>query len=250
MTLLPDSSFVSGVATATNFNDRRAPVDILLLHYTGMEDGEKAQQWLCVEESQVSCHYIVHEDGRIVQMVAEEMRAWHAGAGSWQGREDVNSRSIGIEIVNPGHEFGYPDFRDAQISAVIDLCGDIIERRGIAPRNVLAHSDVAPGRKRDPGEKFPWKRLHEAGIGHWIEPVPLAGGRFLTLGDGGPPVNALQDMLSLYGYGIGRSGEFDQQTGQVVVAFQRHFRPEKVDGVADVSTIETLYRLHRALGGG
>lgn len=250
MTLPPDSRCVSDVATAVNFNERRAPVDILLLHYTGMEDGEKAQQWLCAEESQVSCHYIVHEDGRIVQMVAEEKRAWHAGAGSWQGREDVNSRSIGIEIVNPGHEFGYPDFCDAQIAAVIDLCGDIIARCRIEPRNVLAHSDVAPGRKRDPGEKFPWKRLHEAGIGHWIEPAPLAGGRFLTLGDGGPPVEALQEMLSLYGYGIGRSGEFDRKTGQVVAAFQRHFRPGKVDGVADVSTIETLYRLHHALGEG
>ena len=247
MSFSADSKCPCDIVEAVNFNERRAPVDILLLHYTGMEDGSKAQEWLCVPESQVSCHYIVHEDGRIVQMVAEDKRAWHAGAGSWQGREDVNSRSIGIEIVNPGHEFGYPDFPDAQTAAVIDLCGDIIARREIAPRNVLAHSDVAPGRKRDPGEKFPWKRLYGAGIGHWVEPAPLAGGRFLTLGDGGPPVEALQEMLSLYGYGIDRSGEFDRKTSQVVAAFQRHFRPEKVDGVADVSTVETLYRLHQTL---
>lgn len=248
MTFRADSPCVTEVAAAVNFNERRAPVDILLLHYTGMEDGAKAQQWLCVPESQVSCHYIVHEDGQIVQMVAEDARAWHAGVGSWQGREDVNSRSIGIEIVNPGHEFGYPDFPNTQITAVIELCSDILSRRReITPRNVLAHSDIAPGRKRDPGEKFPWRRLHEEGIGHWAEPAPLAGGRFLTLGDGGPPVEALREMLSLYGYGIGRSGEFDQQTAQVVAAFQRHFRQQKVDGVADVSTVETLYRLLREL---
>lgn len=250
MTFSADSECVCDIAEAVNFNERRGAVDILLLHYTGMEDGLKAQEWLCVPESQVSCHYIVHEGGRIVQMVAEDKRAWHAGAGSWQGREDVNSRSIGIEIVNPGHEFGYPDFAEAQIAAVIELCGDIVARREIAPRNVLAHSDIAPGRKLDPGEKFPWERLYEAGIGHWVKPAPLAGGRFLTIGDGGPPVEALQEMLSLYGYGIDRGGEFDHQTSQVVAAFQRHFRPEKVDGVADVSTVETLYRLHQALEDG
>ena len=247
MTLAADSSCVCETAIAANFNERRMPVDILLLHYTGMENGEKAQKWLCVPESQVSCHYLVYEDGRIVQMVAEDMRAWHAGAGTWQGRDDVNSRSIGIEIVNPGHEFGYPDFPEIQIGAVAELCSDIVARRGIAARNVLAHSDIAPERKRDPGEKFPWQRLHEADVGHWVEPAPVSGGRFLTHGDGGPPVKALQEMLSLYGYGIDCSGEFDHRTGLVVAAFQRHFRPEKVDGVADFSTVETLYRLLQAL---
>ena len=137
MTLAADSSCVCETAIAANFNERRMPVDILLLHYTGMENGAKAQEWLCVPESQVSCHYLVYEDGRIVQMVAEDMRAWHAGAGTWQGRDDVNSRSIGIEIVNPGHEFGYPDFPEIQIGAVAELCGDIVARRGIAARNVL-----------------------------------------------------------------------------------------------------------------
>ncbi|MCB1385037.1 MAG: N-acetylmuramoyl-L-alanine amidase [Nitratireductor sp.] len=219
------------------------------MHYTGMDDGPMAQKWLCMEESQVSCHYIVHEDGRIVQMVAEDKRAWHAGAGSWQGREDVNSRSIGIEIVNGGHEFGHPDFPQAQIEAVTALSLDILSRHAIAPRNVLAHSDIAPGRKRDPGEKFPWRELHQAGIGHWVEPVAVSGGRFMAPGDEGPPVRALQEMLSLYGYGVPLDGRFGLETGQVVTAFQRHFRPQKVDGIADASSIETLHRLLAALPG-
>lgn len=235
---------------AVNWNERRVDVpDILLLHYTGMEDCQAALDWLCCKDSGVSCHYLVHEDGGVVQMVCETMRAWHAGAGTWQGIEDINSRSIGIEICNPGHEHGYADFPDRQIAAVIDLCGDILSRNPVPARNVLGHSDTAPGRKLDPGEKFPWQRLHEAGIGHWVAPTPPGGGRFLTAGDSGEPVEALQAMLALYGYGVEPTGAYDETTRKAVHAFQQHFRQEQVDGVADASTIDTLYRLIAALPG-
>lgn len=221
--------------------------DILLLHYTGMLSAEGAQAWLCTPESQVSSHYLVHEDGRVVQMVPEERRAWHAGKSTWGGETDINSRSIGIEIANAGHPGGLPDFPEKQIESVIELCLECVNRHGIAPERVLAHSDVAPIRKVDPGENFPWGRLHGAGVGHWIEPSVIGGGRFLQRGDRGQPVEALQSMLSLYGYGIEISGEFCAQTEGVVAAFQRHFRQAKVDGVADSSTIETLHRLLTSL---
>ena len=233
---------------AVNFNDRAlARPDILLLHYTGMPDGRGAVDWLCAEESQVSCHYLVHEDGRIVQMVPEAKRAWHAGKGNWRGNDDINSRSIGIEIVNPGHDHGYPDFPAVQIDRVILLCADIIARNHIEARNVLAHSDIAPGRKRDPGEKFPWRKLWENGIGHWVEAAPISSGRFLAPGDQGQPIEALQGLLAHYGYGIEVTGNFDELTSKTVHAFQEHFRQERVDGIADASTIETLYRLNTAL---
>src|SRR5215475_4061097 len=130
---------------------------MLLLHYTGMPDAQIALQRLCQQDSEVSAHYVVFEDGRIVQCVPEARRAWHAGESSWAGETDINSCSIGIEIVNPGHEFGYPDFPLRQTAAVISLCKSIIVRRGpISGELILAHSDVAPARKQDPGEKFPW----------------------------------------------------------------------------------------------
>ncbi|MGQ3076491.1 MULTISPECIES: N-acetylmuramoyl-L-alanine amidase [Rhizobium/Agrobacterium group] len=221
--------------------------DILLLHYTGMPSAEGAQAWLCAPESQVSSHYLVHEDGRVVQMVPEERRAWHAGKSIWGGETDINSRSIGIEIANAGHPGGLPDFPEKQLESVIELCLECVSRHGIAPERVLAHSDVAPIRKVDPGENFPWNRLHTAGVGHWVEPSVIGGGRFFQRGDRGQPVEALQSMLSLYGYGIEISGEFCAQTEGVVAAFQRHFRQAKVDGVADSSTIETLHRLLTSL---
>ena len=224
----------------------RAP-DMLLLHYTGMETAERARAWLCNPESGVSCHYLVDEDGRIVQMVDEGLRAWHAGQSLWQGDSDTNSRSIGIEIHNPGHTLDYRDFPMAQMEAVIALCRDILGRHAIAPRNVLAHSDVAPLRKIDPGERFDWAMLHRAGIGHWVPPAPVAGGQFLQAGDSGQGVEALQSMFALYGYGIDISGDYDRLTEAVVGAFQRHFRPARVDGIADLSTIDTLHRLLSAL---
>ena len=235
----------AAVRPSPNFGERRDGLkpDIIILHYTAMETGIGAEDWLCNPASEVSAHYLVHEDGRIVQMVREGDRAWHAGAGSWQGQIDVNSRSIGIEIANPGHRFGYPDFPAKQIDAVIALCRGIVARHAIGPERVLAHSDVAPGRKIDPGEKFPWAALHAAGIGHLVEPVPVRPGPVLAEGDRGESVRKLQAMLADYGYGLPATGEFDAATTAVVAAFQRHFRPELVDGIADQSTIETLRAL-------
>jgi N-acetylmuramoyl-L-alanine amidase len=241
----PDSPLVAAVVPSPNQTDRVGPgrPDMIVLHYTGMTSADDALARLCSREAQVSSHYLVFEDGRIVQMVPEEQRASHAGVSSWEGETDNNSRSIGIEIANPGHDYGYPDFPDAQIVAVIALCRDILARRPMRPHRVVAHSDVAPSRKQDPGEKFPWARLHAAGIGHWVEPAPLGGDRGLGPGDEGPTVAALQSALAAYGYGVAASGRFDKTTSDVVIAFQRHFRPARVDGIADRSTIETLRRL-------
>lgn len=237
------------VRSSPNFGERRngRTPTILLLHYTGMESGKAAEDWLCNPESQVSSHYLVHEDGSVIQLVREAERAWHAGQGSWQGVADVNSGSIGIEITNPGHFMGYPDFPEGQIAAVIDLCRGIVARHAISARAVLAHSDVAPGRKIDPGEKFPWQKLHEAGVGHLAPPAQIGSDQGLVLNDEGDAVMDLQTMLALYGYGLEKTGSYDAATHNAVEAFQRHFRPERVDGVADVSTVATLRRLLETL---
>jgi N-acetylmuramoyl-L-alanine amidase len=216
---------------------------MLVLHYTGMADAEEALARLCSRESEVSAHYLIFEDGKVVQLVPEARRAWHAGVSAWAGDTDINSRSIGIEIANPGHDFGYPDFPEEQIAAVIALCRDILARHAVSADRVVAHSDLAPRRKQDPGEKFPWARLHKAGVGLWVEPTPLAAGPAPTRGDTGPEVAQLQAALASYGYGIHRSGQYDAPTRDVVAAFQRHFRPARVDGLADASTITTLQRL-------
>jgi N-acetylmuramoyl-L-alanine amidase len=232
-----------------NFGERAEglAVDLLILHYTDMESAGAAIDWLCNPVANVSCHYVVAEDGTITQLVDERQRAWHAGVSSWHGEDDINSRSIGIEIANRGHDHGYPDFPDAQIDSVIALACDICARHGIRPERILAHSDVAPDRKRDPGEKFPWARLAAAGVGHFVEPEPIRGGRFFSPGETGSPIEALQAMLALYGYPLQITGVYDLETTQVVTAFQRHFRPQQVDGIADSSTIATLHRLARAL---
>ena len=240
-----------------NHGPRRCgPTDMLILHYTGMTDAEGALTWLCTPESEVSAHYFIFEDGRTVQMVAEDRRAWHAGQSNWAGESDINSRSIGIEIDNPGHlvrETGAPDaepppFPEAQITALIDLCQAIVARHPIPPHRILAHSDVAPARKCDPGERFPWAQLAAAGIGHHVPPEPASGHTgTLSPGDSGEAVEAFQAMLSLYGYGLVISGAYDDATSRVVTAFQRHFRPALVDGIADRSTIVTLDRLIAAL---
>jgi N-acetylmuramoyl-L-alanine amidase len=243
----PDSFVVAEVTPSPNADERkdgRAP-DIVLLHYTGMESGEAALARLCSAESKVSSHYVVFEDGRIVQCVPEARRAWHAGVSSWAGETDINSLSIGIEIVNPGHEFGYRDFPLRQVAAVISLCKSILTRRGpIARERVLAHSDVAPARKQDPGERFPWELLHDSGIGHWVRPAPAGiAGASLQAGDRGEAVQRLQSGLKGYGYGLAETGVYDDDTRLVVAAFQRHFRPARVDGIADPSTVRTLRAL-------
>ncbi len=244
-TFQPDSFIVAEVKPSPNHDERKRAIDLILLHYTGMVTGEAALARLCDSDSKVSAHYVVFEDGRIVQCVPEERRAWHAGVSSWAGESDINSCSIGIEIVNPGHEFGYVDFPLRQVAAVISLCKSIITRRGpISADRILAHSDVAPARKQDPGEKFPWGLLSESGVGHWVRPAPLTlDGRALKLGDSGELVKRLQHALRAYGYGVEETGHYDELTRDVVSAFQRHFRPARVDGVADTSTLFTLRAL-------
>ena len=217
--------------------------EMLLLHYTGMKTGEAAEDRLCDATAEVSSHYLVHENGEIVQFVPEHLRAWHAGKGAWHGVEDVNSQSIGIEVVNPGHEIGYRRFPTRQIDALIHLCRGILGRWPIRPDMVLGHSDVSPGRKVDPGELFPWSVLARSGIGHYRPAAPLAAGPVLRPGDSGEAVAALQKSLSEYGYGLEATGVYDARTETVVAAFQRHFRRRHVDGLADRSTVETLKRL-------
>ncbi|MFL6936045.1 MAG: N-acetylmuramoyl-L-alanine amidase [Xanthobacteraceae bacterium] len=241
----PDSSLVAEVKASPNHGERKggANIDMLVLHYTGMEDAAAAVRHLCQPGTDVSAHYVVLEDGHIVQCVPEARRAWHAGASSWKGATDINSRSIGIEIANPGHGWRYDDFPDAQIAAVIALGRDILARHPIPPWRVLAHSDVAPMRKQDPGEKFPWDRLAAAGVGAWVAPEPITQSVALTMGDKGPKVRDLQAQLAEYGYGLLATGQYDEATRAVVAAFQRHFRPSRVDGLADTSTLRTLSKL-------
>jgi N-acetylmuramoyl-L-alanine amidase len=240
----PDSPVAAEFIASPNHGKRRgyARPDCIILHYTGMPTGAEALALLCEPAAEVSSHYFVWEDGRVVQLVAESQRAWHAGLSFWKGVSDLNSASIGIEIVNCGHEL-LPPYPKPQIDAVIALVRDIGTRHAIAPRRILAHSDVAPGRKRDPGEHFPWEVLWRSGVGHWSQPPPPDSGSTLQRGQEGPPVMALQAMLALYGYRIELTGVYDHQTQIVVGAFQRHFRPARVDGEADASTIETLRNL-------
>src|ERR1700687_1923222 len=216
----PDSFIAADVVPSPNHDERkqgRLP-DMIVLHYTGMPTGEAALARLCSSDSKVSSHYVVFEDGRIVQCVPERLRAWHAGVSSWAGETDINSCSIGIEIVNPGYEFGYRDFPLRQIAAVISLCKTIITRRGpMRAERVLAHSDVAPSRKRDPGERFPWGLLSDSDIGHWVRAAPLdLDGDMLKMGDHGEAVAQLQHALRSYGYGIEETGGYDDATRDVV----------------------------------
>lgn len=199
-----------------NFNDRQLAIGMIVLHYTGMQSGAAAIDWLANPDSGVSAHYVVAEDGTVVRMVDEARRAWHAGRSWWRGVTDVNSASIGIEIVNPGHEFGYVPFPAAQMDAVQALVAEIAARHAIAPANVVGHSDIAPARKQDPGELFDWPRLARAGLAaaprpsvdpNWTDPGFLAA-------------------LARYGYGIAAPTD-------AVIAFQRRHRPARLDGVID-----------------
>jgi N-acetylmuramoyl-L-alanine amidase len=249
LSFVPDSSVVSTITPSPNYGDRNGVTspDMIVLHYTGMADAAGALVRLCTPGTEVSAHYVVLEDGNIVQCVRESARAWHAGASSWVGDSDVNSRSIGIEIVNRGHDLGYPDFPLRQIAAVIALCKGIMLRRNIPKHRVVGHSDVAPGRKKDPGEKFPWRLLADSGVGLWVEPTPIVRSEHKMLGASGDEVLAMQRKLASFGYGVPLTGQYDGQTMDVVAAFQRHFRPERVDGIADFSTLTTLDDLLIAL---
>lgn len=247
---LPDTKLGCNVVPAVNVEPRRdgVPPRYLILHYTGMSSGAKAVQWLACAQSRVSCHYVIDDNGEITQLVPESLRAWHAGVSLWAGNSDVNSASIGIEIQNPGHEDGYPDFPAQQMASVAALSRDIVARHGLRPRDVLAHSDVAPARKIDPGEKFDWRFLHAQGVGHWVEPVAVdADDPGFARGYFGPAVHEAQAILQRYGYGVEVSGTIDAATSFALRAFQLHFRPARIDGRLDHSTLATLYRLIAAL---
>lgn len=217
-----------------NFDARtEGPIDILVLHYTGMRTAEEALARLCDPEAKVSAHYTIDRGGQIYHHVDESLRARHAGVSYWAGVRDVNSRSIGIELVNPGHEFGYIAFEEAQIQSLMELSRGILARHPISPRRVVGHSDVAPARKMDPGELFPWRRLAENGIGIF-PPEDVAGKPGRGEAD-------MAHMLARFGYGVPPDVEWPLEP--VVTAFQRHFRAEKVDGVADDETSARLASL-------
>jgi N-acetylmuramoyl-L-alanine amidase len=204
--------------------------DCLILHYTGMRSAATALERLCAPAAKVSAHFLIDEDGAIIAMVPQRRRAWHAGVSCWQGRRALNDCSIGIELVNPGHEWGYRPFTEAQYQALLALCPRLMARWRIPPARVLAHSDVAPGRKQDPGELFDWPRLAAAGIGRWPAPGP-----------GLPrPVATLQAQLAAIGYDVPRDGRLDEATRLVVTAFQRRYRPALVDGRPDQATLACL----------
>jgi len=234
-------------APSPNFDARREPPDMIVLHYTGMTSGEAALERLRDPAAKVSAHYLVEEDGRTFALVDEARRAWHAGVSSWQGVTDINARSIGIEIVNPGHEFGYRPFPESQIQAVIALLGEIRERWTIEDGLILGHSDIAPRRKQDPGELFPWSELAAAGHSLWVEPPPAPGPE-LAVGAEGLGVLALRGALARLGYDVPAQGPFDADLAIVVTAFQRHWRQTRWDGVADGDTRARLMALLRLAG--
>ena len=201
-----------------NFDERSLPVSMIVLHYTGMPDAASAIQRLTSPEAKVSCHYLIAEDGQVIRMVTEEKRAWHAGASSWRGVTDVNSASVGVEIVNPGHEFGYRPFPDEQVAALIPLVSAIKDRHGVGRGNVVGHSDIAPARKTDPGELFPWEALARRRLAlpsptrNLMDPFWTDAGFILA--------------LERFGYDV-------TEQKKAVIAFQRRFRSDQIDGIID-----------------
>jgi N-acetylmuramoyl-L-alanine amidase len=241
----PDYS-AARVHASPNHGARARPVSLLILHYTGLPTTQAALDALTGPATEVSAHYLVDEDGGVLQLVPESRRAWHAGRSFWLGETDVNSASIGVEISHPGPLDPRP-YGDAQIASVIALAQDICARCGICAEGVLAHSDVAIARKVDPGEFFPWEKLAREGVGRWVEPAPICPGAVLRNGDEGAAVRELQRKLARYGYEIEVDGRFGERTAHAVTAFQRHFRPQRVDGEADFSTLATLDALLSAV---
>lgn len=227
-------------APSPNF-DARAPgkeIDILLIHYTGMRNGDAALDRLQDPTARVSAHYMIEEDGRVFALVDEAARAWHAGVSFWAGETDVNSRAIGIELVNPGHDLGYRDFPDSQMAALIELSQNILDRHPIPAWRVLGHSDVAPDRKQDPGERFDWARLANAGIGLY-PPDDLE-----ALDP--PAQEAFRDSLARFGYRV----EGAEDAAQALSAFRRHFRPDHLSGAVDGIDAARLNWLISAMPGG
>jgi N-acetylmuramoyl-L-alanine amidase len=219
-----------------NQDDRPAgtPIDTLILHYTGMQTARAAVDRLRDPDARVSSHYVVDEDGSVLRLVPEERRAFHAGISYWRGRSELNGRSIGIEIVNPGHEWGYRDFPVLQLAVVCDLCLEIMSRHPIPARNIVAHSDVAPDRKQDPGERFDWEGLARNGVGLWPFGVTdLGTGGVVRDAEGLRPVRA---GLAEIGYRVAAEGADDSELTTVLRAFQRHWRPNAVTGQADAGT--------------
>ena len=196
-------------------------MSLIVLHYTGMETGQAALDRMRDPEAKVSAHYMVEEDGRIFRLVDEEKRAWHAGVSEWAGETDINSISIGIEIVNGGHDFDLPVYPKAQIDAIISLTKEIMDRYGISPHRIVGHSDIAPGRKQDPGEKFPWQQLADAGCSIWPRDV---SGSFADI----------KADLASAGYSL------DAGLQPVLIAFQRRFRPANVTGELDDETARLI----------
>lgn len=260
-----------------NFNERTRPIRFVVLHYTGMTSADGALRVLSdplpqrsaylneippnpllvdgrpadpitipTPMARVSSHYLIYEDGRVFQLVDEAMRAWHAGGGSWDGETDLNSCSVGIEIANGGHDAGLPDYPEAQIQSVMILVRQIMERHGLSPHHVIGHSDLAPRRKPDPGEKFPWQRLADAGLSIWPAPGPEDGDQrvlFDTIGTMDAGISAVQTGLGTIGYGLEVNGTYDVVLKDIVRAFQRRFRQTKADGIIDVETVALIGRV-------
>ncbi|WP_026941967.1 N-acetylmuramoyl-L-alanine amidase [Hellea balneolensis] len=233
-----------------NFDDRTLPISLLILHYTGMQSGKAALERMCDSEAKVSAHYMVEEDGHVFQLVDEDKRAWHAGVSEWQGESNINSNSIGIEIVNGGHDWprvdgSLPPFPDVQINAVIALSKDIMKRH--SNLTVLGHSDIAPTRKIDPGEHFPWAGLAAAGLGYW----PNVSGKDRRIlfepGTRDRGVAILQSGLAHIGYGARVTGVLDEASVKIIEAFQRRYRPDQIDGVVDIHTMEIVKALSESI---
>lgn len=226
-----------------NHDARGVPVDMLILHYTGMRTAREALDRLREPDAAVSSHYLVDEDGAVFRLVPEDRRAWHAGISFWRGQTALNGRSIGVEIVNPGHEWGYRNFPVLQLAAVCDLCLEILARHPIPARNVVAHSDVAPDRKQDPGERFDWEGFARNGVGLWPDGVPDPG-----TGSAVRDAASLRDVrlaLTEIGYDVAPEGPLDPALSMVLRAFQRHWRPEAITGQADAGTLARLLGVRR-----
>ena len=231
-----------------NHDARRDDIRFVVLHYTGMESGEAARERLCDPEAKVSAHYLVWEDGRVEALVPEDRRAWHAGVGEWRSVTDLNSASIGIEIVNGGHDWPdadgkLPPFPVAQIKSVVRLLKTMLARYDLTPDAVIGHSDLAPTRKQDPGEHFPWRHLAEQGVSIWPDSAEADATILAGPDDGGREVSLAQRALADIGYAQEVTGRLDDSTRLTLAAFQRRFRPERVDGLLDVQTLARLSAL-------